>query len=170
MICLPESGSKRSPLSETRNLGWETCINKPFTSLIDYPKPKLCLDSLPIKHQNLSCFVLSIPHKFLLSLSKKYKSCLLSPLFRLISMTLLCLQIKICFFSPINLFPVDFIISLGTRTQEDRQEISSSLTLTSLFRNILNTQQSPLNCLLRDFPGGPVVKNLPCSTGFDSWL
>ena len=69
-----------------------------------------------------------------------------------------------------NLFPVDFIISMGTRTQEGRREISSSLTLTSLFRGILNTQQSPLNCLLGDFAGGPVVKNLPCSAGFDSWL
>lgn len=41
--------------------------------VIDYPKPKLCLDSSLIKHSSLIFFVLLYPHKFVVSLSKKCK-------------------------------------------------------------------------------------------------
>ena len=55
-------------------------IGNLVTSLIYYPKPKLCLDSSLIKPKFFS-FVLSIPSKFIVYFSKKYKS-LLWPLLR----------------------------------------------------------------------------------------
>ena len=51
-------------------------------TLIHYPKPYPYLDSSLIEHQNLSFFVLSILHKFIVSLPKNYKSCLLWLLLR----------------------------------------------------------------------------------------
>lgn len=51
-----------------------------FTNLL--PKPKLSLNSVLIKHLNPNIFVLSILHKFIISLPKKHKSYLVWLLLR----------------------------------------------------------------------------------------
>ena len=51
-----------------------------FTNLL--PKPKLSLNPVLIKHLKPKIFVLSILHKFIISLPKKHKSCLVWPLLR----------------------------------------------------------------------------------------
>lgn len=56
-----------------------------MTSLIYYLKLNLCLDSSLTKHPKPKLFfffVLSIHHKWIISLLKKHKSCLLWPLLR----------------------------------------------------------------------------------------
>ena len=70
----------QTPLpSEIGDLEGKACINEIVISFINYPKPRLLLDFLltELSTQSISFFVLSIHHKFILSLSKKYKSCLL---------------------------------------------------------------------------------------------
>ena len=96
-------GGRKTPLSpEIGDSGLRslhTCYF--FTNLL--PKPKLCLNSLLIKHPKLSFFVLSIPLIFIASLSKKYKSYLLWPLLRShFYATSMCTQIKWVSFSPVH--------------------------------------------------------------------
>ena len=93
---LPASGGRRTPLSlEIWNSGQEACINKPY--LLYYPKPKLRILHW-LSTQSLNFFVLTIPRKFIVSLSKKYISCLLWSLLRFHFYETLCAQIKICLF------------------------------------------------------------------------
>ena len=53
-----------------RNSGPKSLYKQTFTSNL-LSKPKLCLNSLLIKHPNLSFFVLSNPHKYIVFLCKK---------------------------------------------------------------------------------------------------
>ena len=84
-------------------------------SLSYYSKPKLCFDSSPIEPQNLSFFVLSVPHKCIIAFSKKCKSCLLWALLVFHSVISYAHELKPASFSPINLSCVNFIISLATK-------------------------------------------------------
>lgn len=73
---------ERPPYRQREGLkGEKPIINKTITSLIDYPKTKL-LEFFLIEHFKPNFFILSIPHKYIVSLSRKYYSGLLWPLFR----------------------------------------------------------------------------------------
>ena len=80
---LPASGGRRTPLSsETGDSGWGTCIHKPCYFFNWLPQAHTLFRFPLIKHPKPKFFVLSIPHKSIVSVCDKYRSCLLWPLLR----------------------------------------------------------------------------------------
>lgn len=98
-------------------------INLVAFLLIYYPKPKLCLDSSLIKNPSLNSFVLSIPYKFVVSLSKKYQSCLLWSLFRSCFCKIPFVWVISVFLknSPFNLSYVNLVTRLVKKKKKSRR-------------------------------------------------
>ena len=113
-----------------------------FTSLTYYPKSKLCFDSSLIEHPPPNLFVLPVPPKCIVSLSKSIKVACCGHFEGPISVRPPGAWIKTCS-SHVNLSSVNFIRSPGTRTQV-KEDISICLTTPAvgLLRN--GEQESPL--------------------------
>ena len=98
-----------------RNSGWGACINKSCYFFILLLQAQTLFRFFTNEHPKPKFLVLSAPHKFIVSLSKKYKRCLLCYFLNTISMRPLSTGIS---FSPANLFCVNFMMSSAARTQE----------------------------------------------------
>ena len=119
---LPASGDR-----DTASRLEKACTNKPgcFFLLIYYPKPKLCLDSSLTKNPSLNSFVLSILYKFVVSLSKKYQSCLLWSLVRSCFCKIPFVWVKsalLFFFSPVKLSYVNLVTRLVKKKKNQQQQ------------------------------------------------
>lgn len=131
---LPASGGR-----DTASRLEKACTNKPccLFLLIYYPKPKLCLDSSLTKNPSLNSFVLSILYKFVVSLSKKYQSCLLWSLVRSCFCKIPFVWVKsalfFSFFSPVKLFYVNLVTRLVKKKNKKQKKTKKGSKEISLF-------------------------------------